>query len=42
LWFVQLETEFGAYRVRFDDVRYSAIIKHLDEATMIGRFGEPS
>lgn len=35
LYFVQLKSEFTAYRIRSDDVRYSAIIRHLDEQTMI-------
>lgn len=35
LWFVQLESEFSTYRVRSDDVKYSAVIRHLDENTMI-------
>lgn len=35
LWFAQLESEFTAYRVRTDDTKYSAVIRHLDEQTMI-------
>jgi len=32
---VQLETKLNAYRIRFNDMKYNAIIRHLDEATMI-------
>lgn len=35
LWFVSLESEFTAYRVRSDDVKYSAVVRHLDEKTML-------
>lgn len=35
LWFVQLESELSAYRIRSDEQKYNAIIRHLDEATMI-------
>ncbi|RLU21744.1 hypothetical protein DMN91_006120 [Ooceraea biroi] len=34
LWFIQLESEFTAYRVHSDDIKFSAIIRHLDEETM--------
>ena len=34
LWFVQLESEFTAYRIRSEEVKYSAVIRHLDESTM--------
>jgi len=33
LWFVQLESEFSAYRIRSDDQKYNAVLRHLDEAT---------
>ncbi|EZA59717.1 hypothetical protein X777_16517 [Ooceraea biroi] len=35
LWFVQLESEFTTYHIRSDDVKFSAVIRHLDEETMI-------
>lgn len=35
LWFAQLESEFVAYRIRSDDIRYSAVVRHLDEVTML-------
>lgn len=35
LWFVQLESEFTAFRIRSDELKYSAIIRHLDEETMV-------
>ncbi|XP_070156750.1 uncharacterized protein [Polyergus mexicanus] len=35
LWFIHLESEFNAYRVRSDDARYNAIVRHLDEEVMI-------
>ncbi|KYN12433.1 hypothetical protein ALC57_15400 [Trachymyrmex cornetzi] len=35
LWFVQLESEFSACRIRSDDVKYSSVIRHLDKTTMI-------
>ena len=35
LWFVSLESEFTAYRVRSDDIKFSAVVRHLDEQTML-------
>lgn len=35
LWFASLECEFTAYRIRFDDIKYSAVVRHLDEQTML-------
>lgn len=35
LWFAQLESEFVAYHIRADNVRYSAVVRHLDEAAML-------
>lgn len=35
LWFAHLESEFTAFRVRSDDVKYSSVIRHLDEQTML-------
>lgn len=35
LWFASLECEFTAYRVRSDDIKYSAVVRHLDEQTML-------
>lgn len=35
LWFLQLESEFNTYRVRSDDVKYSSVIRHLNEATIV-------
>ena len=35
LWFAQLESEFSLYRIRFDDVKYSSVIRHLDEQALI-------
>lgn len=34
LWFVQLESEFTFYRITSDNVKYNAIVRHLDEQTM--------
>lgn len=34
LWFAQLECEFTSYRIRADDVKYAAIVRHLDGQTM--------
>jgi len=31
LWFAQLESEFLVYRIRLDDVKFSSILRHLDE-----------
>jgi len=33
LQFVQLESEFSAYRICSDDQKYNAVLQHLDEAT---------
>lgn len=35
LWFTQLEGAFLSHRVRSDDTRYGAVIRHLDQETMI-------
>lgn len=35
LWFVAIESEFTAYCVRSDDIKYSAVVRHLDEQSMI-------
>ncbi|XP_018375211.1 PREDICTED: uncharacterized protein LOC108768977 [Trachymyrmex cornetzi] len=35
LWFVQLESQFNTYRVRSDEIKYNAVIRHLDEPTMV-------
>ncbi|KAG7196887.1 hypothetical protein KM043_015789 [Ampulex compressa] len=35
LWFATLECEFTAFRVRSDDIKYSAVVRHLDEQSMI-------
>ncbi|KAM0724677.1 hypothetical protein ACS0PU_009061 [Formica fusca] len=35
LWFAALESEFTAYRVRSEEIKYSAIVRHLDEQSMI-------
>lgn len=34
-WFIHLESEFNVYRVRSDDVRYNAVVRHLDEEVMV-------
>lgn len=34
LWFAQLECEFKAYRIRSDEIKYGAIVRHLDESTI--------
>lgn len=34
LWFAQLESEITFYRITSDNVKYSAIVRHLDEQTM--------
>lgn len=31
LWFAYLEKEIAAYRIRSDEIKYSTIIRHLDE-----------
>lgn len=33
LWFTFLESEFTAYRL--DDIKFSAVVRHLDEQTML-------
>jgi len=35
LWFAQLESEFLVYRVRSDDVKFSSILRHLDEQALL-------
>ncbi|XP_012279126.1 uncharacterized protein LOC105699009 [Orussus abietinus] len=35
LWFCQLESYFEHYHVRSDDVRYHAVVRQLDEQTML-------
>ncbi|XP_070158016.1 uncharacterized protein [Polyergus mexicanus] len=35
LWFVQLESEFLVFRIRSDDVKYSSVIRHLDEQALL-------
>lgn len=35
LWFTSLESVFTAYRVRSDDIKFSAVVRHLDEQTML-------
>lgn len=35
LWFVILENEFTAVNIRNEDAKYTAIIRHLDEKTII-------
>lgn len=35
LWVAQLESEFSLYRIRSDDVKYSSVIRHLDEQALI-------
>lgn len=35
LWFTQLESEFVVYRISSDNTKYSAIVRHLDEQTML-------
>lgn len=35
LWFAQLESEFLVYRIRSDDVKYSSVIRHLDEQALV-------
>lgn len=35
LWFAQLESEFTVYRIRSDDVKYSSVVRHLDEQALI-------
>lgn len=35
LWFAQVESEFLVYRIRSDEVKYSFVIRHLDEQALI-------
>jgi len=35
LWFAQIESEFVIYRIRSDDIKYSSVIRHLDEQALI-------
>ncbi|XP_070170800.1 uncharacterized protein [Polyergus mexicanus] len=35
LWFAQLESEFLVFRIRSDDVKYSSVIRHLDEQALL-------
>lgn len=35
LWFAQLESEFLAFRIRSDDIKYSTVIRHLDEQALV-------
>ena len=35
LCFSQLESEFYAYRVRSDEAKYNAVVRYLDEATLM-------
>lgn len=35
LWFAQLESEFVFYRIKSDNVKYSAVVRHLDESAML-------
>jgi len=35
LWFAQLESEFLVYRIRSDDVKFSSILRHLDEQDLL-------
>ncbi|XP_036148043.1 uncharacterized protein LOC118647366 [Monomorium pharaonis] len=35
LWFAAIECEFTAYRIRSDEIKYSAVVRHLDEHSMI-------
>lgn len=32
---MSLESEFTAYKVRSDDIKYSSVVRHLDEKTML-------
>ncbi|XP_076394238.1 uncharacterized protein LOC143265512 [Megachile rotundata] len=34
LWFRQLEGEFQLHRIRSEDIKYSAVLRHLDQQTM--------
>ncbi|XP_029675867.1 uncharacterized protein LOC115243212 [Formica exsecta] len=35
LWFTQLKSEFLVFRIRSDDIKYSTIIRHLDEQALL-------
>ncbi|XP_018400067.1 PREDICTED: uncharacterized protein LOC108777628 [Cyphomyrmex costatus] len=35
LWFAQLESEFLVYRIRSDDVKFSSVLRHLDEKALM-------
>lgn len=35
LWFAQVESEFLVYRIRSDEVKYSFVIRHLDEKALV-------
>lgn len=35
LWFLQLESEFLIYRIRSDDIKFSTVIRHLDEQALV-------
>jgi|GEM_PF-6974727 len=35
LWFAQIESEFVVYRIRSDDIKYSSVIRHLDEQALV-------
>lgn len=35
LWFAQLESEFVFYHISSDNTKFSAVIRHLDEQTML-------
>jgi len=35
LWFAQLESEILVYRICSDDVKFSSILRHLDEQALL-------
>ncbi|KYN11442.1 hypothetical protein ALC57_16411, partial [Trachymyrmex cornetzi] len=35
LWFAQLESEFLVYRIRSDEIKFSSILRHLDEKALL-------
>lgn len=35
LWFASIESEFTVYRIRSDDIKYSSVIRHLDEQALV-------
>lgn len=35
LWFVSLDSEFAAFKIRSDEAKYKVTIRHLDEQTML-------